>query len=105
MNTEEMFLTILNRMNSIEASLTDLNAKMDKLDGRISDLRYDAVMELYLVRTEIHGRNKLLEKEIGTQSSKADNSIFAKDIEGYDKINLRLEVLERGYQELKEKIV
>ena len=105
MNTEEMFLTILNRMNSIEAGMTDLNAKMDKLDGRISELRYDAVMELYLVRTEIHGRNKLLEKEIGTHSSKADNSIFAKDIEGYDKINLRLEVLERGYQELKEKIV
>ena len=105
MNTEEMFLTILNRMNSIEAGLTDLNVKMDKLDDRISQLQYDAVLELFLVRTEIHTRNKSLEKEIGAHSSKADNSIFARDIEEYDKINTRLEVLERGYQELKEKIV
>ena len=64
MNTEEMFLTILNRMNSIEAGLTDLNVKMDKLDDRISQLQYDAVLELFLVRTEIHTRNKSLEKEI-----------------------------------------
>ena len=105
MNTEEMFLTILNRMNSIEAGLTDLNVKMDKLDDRISELRYDAVLELYLVRTEIYGRNKSLEREIGAHIGKADNSIFTRDIEEYDKINTRLEVLERGYQELKEKIV
>lgn len=105
MNTEEMFLTILNRMNSIEAGLTDLNVKMDKLDDRMSKLQYDAVLELYLVRTEIYRRNKSLEKEIGAHSSKADNSIFERDIEGYDKINTRLKVLERGYQELKEKIV
>lgn len=64
MNTEEMFLTILNRMNSIEAGLADLNVKMDKLDDRISELQYDAVLELYLVRTEIYRRNKSLEKEI-----------------------------------------
>lgn len=64
MNTEEMFLTILNRMNSIEAGLTDLNVKMAKLDDRISKLQYDAVLELYLVRTEIYGRNKSLEKEM-----------------------------------------
>ena len=73
MNTEEMFLIILNRMNSIETGLTDLNVKMDKLDDRISKLQYDAVLELYLVRTEIYGRNKSLEKEIGAHSSKADN--------------------------------
>lgn len=72
MNTEEMFLTMLNRMDSIEAGLTSLNgrmdkvdsrmdklevclnAAMDKLDSRILRLKADAIMELFLVRREIH---------------------------------------------------
>lgn len=122
MNTEEMFPTILNRMDSIEAGLTGLNAKLDKLDGRIDKLQLDVILELYLVRREIFGRNKLLEKEIDAHSNIADKLV--RDIEKYDKkndkisdkindrkydnigdkINTRFEALEKTYQELKEKI-
>ena len=38
-------------------------------------------------------------------NNKVDRLMFTKDVEGYDKINARFEVLEEGYQELKEKIV
>ena len=118
MNTEEMFPTILNRMDSIEAGLTGLNAKLDKLDGRIDKLQLDVILELYLVRREIFGRNKLLEKEIDAHSNIADKLV--RDIEKYDKkndkindrkydkigdkINTRFEALEKTYQELKENI-
>lgn len=155
MNTEEMFLTISNRMDSIEAGLTDLNGRMDRLedrlnggqdtldsrmnkletglnakmdklnsrhdkletdlndkmnelkgslDSKILKLEVDALMELFLVRKEIHGRNKSLEKENGTYSSKNDNSEFAWKAEEYDKINTCLKAIEKIYQELKEKI-
>lgn len=123
MSNEEMFQTILNRMDSMETGFNGLNARMDKLetglnarmdklddrmdklDGRIDKLESNMNMEFYAVRTEMDVMNKSLKKEISVLSSKVDRLMFVKDVEEYDKINVRLEALERGYQELKEKIV
>lgn len=115
MNIEEMFLTILNRMDSIEAGMTDLNAKLDKLGGRMDKLKAglnakilkleaDAIMELFLVRREIYGRNKELEKEIGVHSSKDGNPVIAREIDACDIIYTCLKEIERIYHGLKEKV-
>ena len=98
MNNEEMLMTILNRMDSMENGFNGLNDRMDKLESNMN-------MEFYAVRTEMDVLNKSLKKEIGVLSGKVDRLMFTKDVEGYEKINTRLEVLEKGYQELKEKIV
>lgn len=109
MNTEETYLTILNRMDSIEAGMTDLNAKMDKLmaglDSRILKLKVDALMELFLVRKEIYGRNEELEKKSGAHSSKADYSEYAREAEESKNLIVLLKEIEREYQELNEKFV
>lgn len=119
MNTDEMFLAILNRMDSIETDLTGLNGRMDRLetglngrmdklkaglDAKILKLEVDAIMELFLVRREIFERNKSLEKEIGAHNNKDDNSVIARDIEGSDKIYTCLKEIEKIYQELEEKV-
>ena len=105
MSNEEMFQIILNRMDSMETGFNGLKARMDKLDDRMDKLEFSMNMEFYAVRTEMDVMNKSLKKEISVLSSKVDRLMFEKDVEGYDKINVRLEALERGYQELKEKIV
>ena len=105
MNNEEMFLTILNRMDNLESSL---NGRMDNLEsslnGRIDKLDSDIDLEFYAVRKEMDEMNKLIQKQINVLDSKVDRLMFTKDVEGYDKINIRFEVLERGYRELKAKI-
>ena len=120
MSNEEMFLTILNRMDSMETGFNGLNARMDQLEtglngrmdkleadlnGRMDKLESDMNMEFHAVRTEMDVLNKSLNKKIDVLSSKVDRLMITKDVEGYDQINIRLNVLERGYQELKEKIV
>ena len=116
MNNEEMLLTILNRMDSME---TGLNGRMDQLDsrmdqletglnglnGRMDKLESDINMEFYAVRKEMDVLNKSLQEQIDVLGSKVDRLMFTKDVEGYDKIDARLTVLENGYRELKEKIV
>ena len=84
MNNEEMFLTILNRMDSME---TGLNARIDNLDGRIDKLEDDMNLEFYAVREEMNMVYKLLKKEIAIQNNKVDRLMFIKDVEGYDRIN------------------
>lgn len=102
MNNEEMILTVLERMDTrmdkMESGLNGLNTRMDKLES-------DMNMEFYAVRTEMEVVNKSLKKEIDILNNKIDRLMFVKDVEGYDKMNSRLEVLEEGYRELKEKIV
>ena len=84
MNNEEMFLTILNRMDSME---TGLNARIDNLDGRIDKLEDDMNLEFYAVREEMNMVYKLLKKEIAIQNNKVGRLMFIKDVEGYDRIN------------------
>ena len=155
MSNEEMFQTILNRMDSMETGFHGLNARMDqletglnnrmdkletslnermdklddrmdklddrmdkldgrmdkidgridKLDDRIDKLESDMNMEFYAVRTEMDVLNKSLNKQFDMLSGKVDRLMLTMDVEGYDQINIRLDVLERGYQELKEKVI
>lgn len=98
MNNEGMFLIILSRMDSMVVGVNGL-------DGRMDNLESDMNMEFYAVRMEMDTLNKSLKKEIDMLSGKVDRLMFTKDVEGYDNINIRLEMLERGYQELKERII
>lgn len=102
MNNEEKILTVLERMDTrmdkLESGLTGLNSRIDELESNMS-------LEFYAVRTEMDVVNKSLKKEIDILSNKVDRLMFTKDVEGYDKIDARLMVLEEGYRELKEKIV
>ena len=83
MNNEEMFQTILNRMDKME---TDINE------------------EFYAVREEMDMVYNSLNNEIRQMNDKIDKLMFTKDVEGYDKIDARFKVLEQGYRDLKAKI-
>lgn len=109
MNTEEMFQTILNRMDSIEAGMTGLYDRMDELETTLYDrmnvLQDLMIREFLALRARIYGPKKSLQKNYEELSGKFDKRMYTKDAEWYDKINTRLEALEKVYQELKEKIV
>lgn len=133
MNNEEMFMTILNRMDTMGNSFSKLEGKVDKLDGRmdklegrmdklegkvdkldsrmdkledkVDNLEFSMNLEFQAVRTEMEVVDKSLKKEIGILSSKVDRLLFTKDVEGYDELKVRVDVLEKGYRDLKEKIV
>ena len=77
---------------------SSLNGRMDKLESDIN-------LEFYAVRKEMDVMNKLIQKQINILDSKVYRLMFTKNVEGYDKINIRLDVLERGYRELKAKII
>lgn len=113
MNNEERILIVLERMDTrmdkMGSGLSGLNTRMDQLEtslnSRIDELESNMNMEFYAVRTEMDVVNKSLKKEIDMLNNKVDRLLFTKDVEGYDKIDARLMVLEEGYRELKEKIV
>ena len=119
MKNEEMFMTILERMDTMGTGFSKLEGKvdklddrmdkldgrMDKLDGRIDNLESNMNMEFQAVRTEMEVVDKSLKKEISILSSKVDRLLFTKDVEGYEQLKVRVDVLEKGYQDLKEKIV
>ena len=112
MKSEEMFMTILERMDKLDGRMDKLDSRMDKLDGRmdqlddrIDNLESNMNMEFRAVRTEMEVVDKSLKKEIGILSSKVDRLLFTKDVEGYEQLKVRVDVLEKGYQDLKEKIV
>ena len=149
MNNEEMFMAILNRMDSMETGLNDrmdnletsLNGRMDKLDSRIdkletglndrmdklegrmdkletglngmmdkledkmNKLKSDMDLEFYGVKAEVNVAYKSSKEQFEVLNNKFDNFMYTKDVAGYDKINIRFEVLERAYQELKEKVI
>ena len=93
-----------NRLEVIEGRLDTTDGKIESLGSRIDTLESNMDMEFRAVRTEMEFVNNSLKKEINILSNKVDVLLFTKDVAGYDKINARLEVLEHGYQELREKI-
>ena len=130
MNTETMFTIILERFDTMETGLNakldklgerigrleermdrleermdSLEKRMDRLEERVDKLEADMNMEFQAVRTEMDVLYKTLQKEIDMVNDKVDRLLLMKDVVEYDKINIRLEVLEKGYQELREKIV
>lgn len=105
MNNEEMFMTILNRMDTMGTGFSKLDSRMDRLEGKVESLESNMNLEFQAVRTEMEVVDKSLKKEINILSIKVDRLLFTKDVEGYDELKVRVDVLEKGYQDLKEKIV
>ena len=126
MSNEQMFTTILERMDTMETGFNSLNTKMDKLDDKVNKLddkvnklddkvnrldhKVDQLessmnMEFWAVRTEMEFVHKSLMKDIDMVNDKVDRFWVTKDVEGHDELKVRVDVLEKGYQELKEKIV
>lgn len=110
------------RMDGVESGLGKLNSRIDevenKLTGRIDGVetrvnnlsdRIDTMeaninMEIQAVRTEMEVVNKLLKKDIYFLNEKIDRIMILKDVEGIERMKIRLDVLEQGYQTIKEKI-
>ncbi len=85
------------RVDGVENGLNNLS---DKLDAMESDIN----MEIQAVRTEMEVVNKSLKRDIGFLNEKVDHIMILKDVEGIGKMKIRLDVLEQGYQTIKEKI-
>lgn len=130
MSNEQMFTTILERMDTMETGLiakmdklddkvnklddkvsklddkvNKLDDKVNKLDHKVDQLESSMNMEFWAVRTEMEFVHKSLMKEIDMVNDKVDRFWVTKDVEGHDELKVRVDVLEKGYQELKEKIV
>lgn len=124
MTNEEMFMVIMRRMDTVETGITNLTDRMEAVETCITNLtdRVDAVeagiinltdrvdtletdinMEFWAVRTEMDSLNKSPKQDIMVVNNKVDRFMFSKDVEGYERMRTRVEVLERGYQELRVK--
>ena len=125
MTNREILLALMGRMDGVESSLGNLHGKIDALEtgqktlhgkidaleagqktlhGRIDMLEDNINMEIQAVRTEMETVNKLLKRDIGFLNDKVDRIMILKDVEGVEKMKIRLDVLEQGYQTLKVKM-
>ncbi len=125
MTNREILLALMGRMDGVESSLGNLHGKIDALEtgqktlhgkinaleagqktlhGRIDMLEDNINMEIQAVRTEMETVNKLLKRDIGFLNDKIDRIMILKDVEGVEKMKIRLDVLEQGYQILKVKM-
>ena len=125
MTNREILLALMGRMDGVESSLGNLGSKINALEagqktlhgkinaleagqktlhGRIDMLEDNINMEIQAVRTEMETVNKLLKRDIGFLNDKVDRIMILKDVEGVEKMKIRLDVLEQGYQTLKVKM-
>ena len=103
--------TLHGKINALEAGQKTLHGKINALEagqktlhGRIDMLEDNINMEIQAVRTEMETVNKLLKRDIGFLNDKVDRIMILKDVEGVEKMKIRLDVLEQGYQTLKVKM-
>ena len=103
--------TLHGKINALEAGQKTLHGKINALEagqktlhGRIDMLEDNINMEIQAVRTEMETVNKLLKRDIGFLNDKVDRIMILKDVEGVEKMKIRLDVLEQGYQILKVKM-
>ena len=89
--------TLHGKINALEAGQKTLHGRIDMLEDNIN-------MEIQAVRTEMETVNKLLKRDIGFLNDKIDRIMILKDVEGVEKMKIRLDVLEQGYQTLKVKM-
>lgn len=101
MTSEEMFMVVIGRMDTLESSL---NNRVDALENRIDIFEENVNLEIQAVRTEMEVVNKSLKQDIAVLNNKADRLMVSKDVEGFDQLKIRVDVLEKGYQDLREKI-
>ena len=96
------------RIDGLETGMekleTGLNERMDNLETRMDEMKSDNDMEFRAIRMEMDVANKSLKKDISILNEKIDWLMFTKDVDGYEKMKIQVEVLAQGYQELKEKI-
>ncbi|MCM1124099.1 MAG: hypothetical protein NC416_16075 [Eubacterium sp.] len=132
MTNEEMFLALMGRMDGVDRGLAKLDSKIDRLESRldkvesrldkvesrldkvenrldhlsdkIDKMESDINMEIQAVRVEMEVVNKSLKMDIGFLNEKIDHIMILKDVDGIDKMKIRLDVLEQGYRKIKEKI-
>lgn len=115
MTNEEMFKAIIGRMDSMESGLNgrmdnleskigNLDTRMDSLESRMDSLESNMDLEFRAVRTEMDVVYKTLKKDISALDNKMDRLMYTKDVEGHEKMKMQVELLTKGYQELKEKI-
>ena len=89
------------RMNSMEGCMDSLESG---LDGRMDNLESNMDMEFKAVRTEMDMAYKTLKKDISVLDDKIDRLMYTKDVDGHERMKTQVELLAKGYQELKEKI-
>ena len=99
------------KFDILEAGQKELYGKFDtletgqkKLHGRIDTLEDNINMEIQAVRTEMDMVYKSLKQDVGFLNDKVDRILILKDVDGVEKIKIRLDVLEQGYQSLKVKM-
>lgn len=122
MTNAEMFSAIMARLDSMEAGLHKriggleewigrLEARVDKLEWRMDSMKArldkmesDNEMEFKAVRTEMDVAYKMLLRQISMVNDKVDRLLYMKDIDGYENMKIQVDLLTRGYQELKARI-
>ncbi len=99
------------RMDKVESGLTGLSGRMDKVESgltglteRIDKLESNMDMEFRAVRIEMDVVNKSLKEDISILNDKVDRLMYTKDVDGYEKMKIQVNLLTKGYQELKEKM-
>ena len=81
-----------------------LEAKVDSLEARIDKMESDNDMEFKAIRIEMDVAYKMLSRDIAGMNDKIERFLHTKDIEGYESMKIQVDLLTRGYQELKAKI-
>ncbi|MDE6845195.1 MAG: hypothetical protein K2J99_05435 [Lachnospiraceae bacterium] len=111
MTNREILLAIMGRMDGVESGLGKLTGRIDEVETRLNNLtdKVDAMetninMEIQAVRTEMEVANKSLKKDIVFLNEKIDRLMILKDVDGIEKMKIRIDVLEQGYQMIREKI-
>ena len=108
---ENSITQLAGRMDAVENSITRLTERVDTLENSVAQLteRVDTLetnmnMEFWAVRTEMDRMNESLKQDIGALNNKVDRLMFSKDVEGYERMKIRVDVLERGYQDLRASV-
>ena len=94
---EDSVTNLTTRMEAVEDSVTNLTSRMDSFEASIN-------MEFWAVRVEMDDMHKELKQEIKVVGDKVDRLMFSKDVEGYNKMKIRIDVLETGYRDLRERL-
>ncbi|MBD5486086.1 MAG: hypothetical protein HDR18_11325 [Lachnospiraceae bacterium] len=92
------------RMDRLEERMDSLEAKVDSLEARMDKMESDNDMEFKAIRIEMDVAYKMLSRDIASVNDKVDRFLHTKDIEGYESMKIQVDLLTRGYQELKAKI-
>ena len=101
---EERMYRLEARMDKLEERMDSLEAKVDSLEARMDKMESDNDMEFKAIRIEMDVAYKMLSRDISSVNDKVDQFLHTKDIEGYESMRIQVDLLTRGYQELKAKI-